>query len=429
MRASWVEFETSENRPSMTEPVWSINLGRWWGVRIRVHLLWLAFAVHLIATLTLAGWRRPGLEIDIDPRDWRLGLAWLGLTVLGVAWHELGHGLAGRWSGWRRQEVQLWPLGDLTDDWVPAEQARAAAIYALGGPLANLAVVILGALIFAGRPESLDWNPFGRPDGSGGLPRLDDQPLARFSWLWWLGGFWFVNWVLLLTNLIPAPPLDGGRFLRAVLAMSSSPSRRESFLIPWTARTCAAVLLLVGVVRLIRGVFIAPGEVPTASPLYLIVLAGLIEWIARTQNEMVEDDGFFDDGVSDLDPSTLPSTKAGQPDSHDPLEPNSSHVAAGSAGLKPTDRMLRRWHKRRRQARQLRNRQREHLDGDRLDAILDKLHGQGETALNDEERGFLQQMSRDLRRRRGRLSSTANPTTTLSPPPDLESDDPTTSYD
>ena len=36
--------------------------------------------------------------------------------------------------------------------------------------------------------------------------------------VWWVGWFGYLNWVLVLANLIPALPFDGGRFLRAALS-------------------------------------------------------------------------------------------------------------------------------------------------------------------------------------------------------------------
>ena len=127
-----------------------------------------------------------------------------------------------------------------------------------------------------------------------GRPRLLAGGFApALTPVWWAGWFGYLNWVLLLANLIPALPFDGGRFLRAALSGTSSVSHRESMVGPWFARSCAAILGLAGLVRLLVS--------QNSDGLTLIGLAILIELMVRSEARMLEDGGFFDDGVFGYD--------------------------------------------------------------------------------------------------------------------------------
>ena len=62
---------------------------------------------------------------------------------------------------------------------------------------------------------------------SSGAPLLSNgTPAPALSAAWFVGWFGYLNWVLLLANLIPALPFDGGRVLRSFLASTSvSPAK------------------------------------------------------------------------------------------------------------------------------------------------------------------------------------------------------------
>ena len=108
-----------------------------------------------------------------------------------------------------------------------------------------------------------------------------------------LGWFAYWNWVLLLANLIPALPFDGGRVLRAVMAGTSGVATRDHPGAFWTARAFALILGLSGLFRLIKSW--------GADGWTLIAMAMIIEYMIYVEARMLEEGGYFDDGVFGYD--------------------------------------------------------------------------------------------------------------------------------
>jgi stage IV sporulation protein FB len=82
----------------MTDPLtWSpINLGRWSGTQVRVHIFLIVFVVLRLLNAAMAP------DHTFVPTA-----CWLGLLILALAVHELGHALMAKWLGCDRDEVRL----------------------------------------------------------------------------------------------------------------------------------------------------------------------------------------------------------------------------------------------------------------------------------------------------------------------------------
>jgi Zn-dependent protease len=344
---------------------WSpISLGRWFGTHVRVHIFLIVFVALRLLGAAL------GTGHTLAPTA-----AWLSLLLAALAVHELGHALMAAWLGCDRDDVRLWPLGNMVG---PSPTARSTdnALVALAGPVASAVVVLATAigLNFAG--AQIIWNPFGSGADSGAPVLASGARAPALSPLWWFGWFGYLNWVILIANLIPALPFDGGRMLRAVLANAQVVSARDNMLAPWCAHTCAGILVVAGLIRL----FVSKGG---GDGITLIGLAMLIEWIVRAESRMLEEGGFFEEGVFGYDFT----------EGYTSLEGNAAKVRPYRESA------LKRWRRRRSDSRRQRQQAREAAEERRMDEILEKLYREGRGALSDDEQRFLVRVSAKYRNR------------------------------
>ena len=149
---------------------------------------------------------------------------WLGLLLLSLVLHELGHAAVAAWLDCEQGEVNIWPLGSLVGPSF-APRSSEGFLVAMAGLVTSGAIVLaiaLGLNLFAG--AQFAWNPFGNQwvDGNGvtihdaGAPRLANGTLAHpLSAVWVIGWFGYLNWVIMVANMIPALPFDMGRMVRA----------------------------------------------------------------------------------------------------------------------------------------------------------------------------------------------------------------------
>lgn len=168
---------------------WSIPIGTVKGTVIRIHVTFLLFLVWIGAAHYLQGGWEAGVE----------GVLFIVLLFLCVLLHEFGHVFAARRYGVQTPDITLLPIGGVARLERIPEQPVQELVVALAGPAVN--VVIAGLLYLA----------LGGFVPAAGMevqnPGVD--LLARLA---------AVNVFLVLFNMIPAFPMDGGRVLRALLA-------------------------------------------------------------------------------------------------------------------------------------------------------------------------------------------------------------------
>lgn len=170
---------------------WSWRIGRLAGIGVYVHATFLL----LLAWFAIAAWRVGGGIAALESLIYLVAL--FAIVVL----HELGHALTARRFGIGTRDITLLPIGGVARlDRMPEEPRQELAI-ALAGPAVNVVLAGLFMLIAQVTDGSSGWSP-GLFPGEG----LAEQ-LIR------------VNIVLVVFNMIPAFPMDGGRVLRALLAM------------------------------------------------------------------------------------------------------------------------------------------------------------------------------------------------------------------
>ena len=169
----------------------SFTLGRIAGISVGVNWSWLIVFALIAWTLAVSIFpsTNPGLG-DGSYIGMALVAALLFFTSLLL--HEYGHALQARRDGMEIEGITLWLFGGVAKFKGMFPSAGAEFRIAIAGPLVSL---VLG-LLFLGVPMLL------------GLPSTVDGVL------FWLGS---INIALLVFNLLPALPLDGGRILRSIL--------------------------------------------------------------------------------------------------------------------------------------------------------------------------------------------------------------------
>ncbi len=166
---------------------WSFRIGTIAGVRVELHVTFLLF----IGWIALSSGLTTG-----SPAEAVSSVAAVLLVFACVLLHEFGHVTAARRYGIKTRDIVLLPIGGLARLERMPEKPSEELVVALAGPAVN--VVIVAVLLIAGVHP-------------GSLARFDDAGIPEL--------LLYVNAAMIAFNMIPALPMDGGRVLRAVLAM------------------------------------------------------------------------------------------------------------------------------------------------------------------------------------------------------------------
>jgi len=162
----------------------------------------------LIAWIVLSSWWLGGGRWDVV--SWRLLLV-AGL-VLSVILHELGHAFAARAFRIPTRDITMYPFGGVASIERMPEKPYQELVIALAGPLVN--VIIAGVIYLM-----LFMSGYNLEEVLSGLDALTISQTSASKYLSQLAS---LNVILAVFNLLPAFPMDGGRVLRALLAMRFS---------------------------------------------------------------------------------------------------------------------------------------------------------------------------------------------------------------
>lgn len=167
---------------------WSWSIGRIFGIRIKIHFTFLLFVGWIaVSQGILAG----------DVVQASLSVLLMLLVFGCVLLHELGHALTARRFGVATRDIILLPIGGVARLERMPEKPSQEILVAIAGPAVNVAIALVLAGLMGTFHLSLSGLAF-----TGGL----------------LEALLYINIVIVLFNMIPAFPMDGGRVLRALLA-------------------------------------------------------------------------------------------------------------------------------------------------------------------------------------------------------------------
>jgi Zn-dependent protease len=394
----------------MRDPLtWSLSLGRIFGVSVRVHVFFWVFALGCLLRVLFGPPIDPSTKEPYPFPYWQDGLALVCILFVSVLLHELGHCFGAYLVQGDVNEVMLWPLGGLAPVEVP-HTWRAQFVAAAAGPTVNLLICVTAAVALAVQsfwpplpwsdqlafqvyhsgndvlyghnqnpgtavlsdgqrkaPSQLDFdragNRFVVKDTKEPLP--EGQPLMLAPWPLMVVRIFWVNSLLLLLNLLPAFPLDGGRILQA-LFWSRVDYRTAT---QWAISAGYVVMVLVGLVSIAQ------------NSVVILFLAGLIYAFCRHQSYVLETGGDeplfgydFSQGYTSLERDQPTVTRRRQPN------------------------FIQRWIQRRKAKQIQRDQEQREAEERRMDELLEKVQRDGLQSLTDEERRFMTRVSARYRR-------------------------------
>lgn len=194
----------------------NVSLGRWLGIPVYLHWSWMLLFFYIAV---------------VNP----LNIVPYCILFFIVLLHELGHCMAGRYYNMAIRDVMLYPFGGVAMMEIPRKPSHEIVV-ALAGPFVNLALVL--PLYF----------------------------LQRFGYIMW--EIYLANIILLVFNILPVFPMDGGRVLRACLSW-------------WNGNHLKATHIAVLISRVFCGLFVITALLTRQWSLifiaFFVVVAGAME--------------------------------------------------------------------------------------------------------------------------------------------------------
>ena len=181
-----------KNQPASPSLKWSMRLGSLAGIPVYIHATFLI----LLLWIALSYWRSEQSLVAVIH-----GLGFIIALFACVVLHELGHALTARRFGIRTRDITLLPIGGVASMEKMPDDPKQEILVALAGPAVN---ILIAAVLWL-------WLSL-----QGDMPTAGTSALLQGDMLQQLLA---LNLFLALFNLLPAFPMDGGRVLRAVLAL------------------------------------------------------------------------------------------------------------------------------------------------------------------------------------------------------------------
>jgi Zn-dependent protease len=268
-------------------PRTNFQLARIFGIRVGVGISWFVLLFFFIIIVTpyfhevLGGSKTTAYVVAVASV-----LSFFASLIL----HELGHALVARRNGLTVAGIDLWAFGGVTrtgEPSTPGMEFRVAA----AGPLVTLAVIVVCAV--AGRLAVSGGNFFDVAVATGGV-----RATPALVWLSWVAT---INALVLVFNLIPAFPLDGGRIAHAAIWWRTGDRNRATHATGRAGQGFALLLGAVGLVALAKGESLGLLTSLLAFLLYQAAGAAVAQGSIgrRIQNITVAD-------IMDREPVTIP---------------------------------------------------------------------------------------------------------------------------
>ncbi len=345
---------------------WTASLGRWLGVPIRLHILFVLFAIVVFL-----------VERNVVSRPSAIGataIATILILLISVLIHELAHVFVNTNMGGQVEDMILAPWGGQSRMYLPGSP-RSQLLVHLAGPFASGMIFVFGALLLiqSGHATLGSLTNTFRPFDID-MAMQEVSILKIVTW---------VNFHLLLINLLPVHPLDGSLALRAALK-SQNPN---------------LTLIRVETIVLVIGIGIS------------LMILGLA-WVYREESIGRLFPGWFlfsMAGITLISTArhgfhlyTLPEHEDWEDEDDDSFsgfdffDEQDLNALEGEEG----ELSISQWLQEKQESRESLEQAVEIEEERRADRILDKLHRQGIESLSDDEKSLLNRVSARYRRKR-----------------------------
>lgn len=268
----------------------SVQLARVLGIRIGADYSW--FIILFLAIF----FAREQFAALTDASDTAVYLGAVGAAFLffaSIIIHELGHALAARREGIEVAGIDLFLFGGLMHMRAEPESPGAEFRVAAAGPLATVLVILVATAAGIGIGGADGFVDTVVLEGSGELP-LATTMISSVA---------LINLLVLVFNLLPAYPLDGGRIARAAVWKVTGDRHRATRSAAWVGRGFGTLLVIGGILLLVNG--------NTFDGIYLAFLGWLLGSQARNvalQSAFTQRlEGVTVADLMDTDPVTIPA--------------------------------------------------------------------------------------------------------------------------
>lgn len=202
----------------------NLYLGKYYGTEVQIHWTFFLLMAWIILSEVLSGGSMDSVLFNFQ---------FIIAVMLCVLLHEVGHALAAKRFGIRTKKMVLLPVGGISTVDKTAETSKAEFLITIAGPLVNVGIAII---LYFTIPVS-DYISYNLGEY---FSALNDFTLKTFLFF-----LFIMNVALVLFNLIPAFPLDGGRILRSILDLELDRVRATS-VTATIGHIIAVILLLIG---------------------------------------------------------------------------------------------------------------------------------------------------------------------------------------
>ena len=353
------------------EQSWSLGIGRWGNVALRVHMLFFLAVVVVFG----AEWNVGSTNINFFSGTAAVTvMALLGAVVI----HQAAKAFGFRCVGAEVHEIEFMPWGgncdsDLDDSNSLAPLARASGLFANG------MLFLMGFVLLYQTDQFTAINPF-RPQ------RFDiDNPqvsaLRIFSW---------VNFQIVLVNLIACHPFDGAKIVRSVIANFKLPltKYRTEKAIMLIGHACAFALIGIGIVLMVRNHEVG---IRATGPAWVVFLLAGVALFFSARYSLVVETSEDDDSWGDRDHREFGLIFDAMGTAETVHDDDDRESLAYSQWLSEKQEERRRY-----------DIDREFEEDSWADRVLEKLHANGGDlgCLTEPEQGVLNRFSERVRRRR-----------------------------